>query len=277
MEENNFDSSKKKINRRRRFVRKGDLLENVVLSTQNIIINVEQVGNGKEVVIVGTGYSLSIDSSNRITQCDPFMQWPDLTIFRSDITIMTIYFPFECKGLKEAGKEICKFANQILGEKIFVLHSKCGICIALTCRMLKGRADIVTISTPFQGTIVADKKKVLKKLNWLERKIYSLVFSDHKVDRDIMPNSTIIQKADYSGLKSHNHINVISICPGNSKKIVDKLLCYLDAKLSIRGDGIVSEESQKMIGIRTIRITSTHASSFLEGIEKVIKYYIPYI
>lgn len=279
MEENNFDSKVKEVkdkHKRKGFVKKGEILNNVVYKSENLIITKEREGKG-ELVILGTGYSLSIDENNRITHCDPFMKWPDLSVFRDDTTVLSIYFPFEAKGLKYAGKELCEFANSLPEGKNFILHSKCGVCIALTCGMLNERANIVTISTPFRGTIIADQKVVFQRLNWIERKIYKMIFNNHKVDRDITPSSKIIKKANYSGLKRHKHINVISICPNDSKRLIDKLLCYVNIILSIKGDGIVSVESQTIEVADTVRITATHASSLVEGIIGVRKYYMPLI
>ena len=279
MEENNFDSKVKEVkdkHKRKGFVKKGEILNNVVYKSENLIITKEREGKG-ELVILGTGYSLSIDENNRITHCDPFMKWPDLSVFRDDTTVLSIYFPFEAKGLKYAGKELCQFANSLPEGKNFILHSKSGICIALTCGMLNERANIVTISTPFRGTIIADQKLVLPQLNWFERKIYKMIFSNHKVDRDITPRSKIIRKANYSALKRHNHINVISTCPNNGTKLIDKLLCFLDNKLSIQGDGIVSVESQTIAAAYTIKVTVTHASSLAEAVIGVRKYCMPLI
>ena len=133
---------------------------------------------------------------------------------------------------------------------------------------------IVTVSAPFRGTPVADRKTILGKLNLIERIAYSLIFSNHEVDKNIMPNSEFFKKADYSGLQKHNHINIISTCPTKSLNAIDLILMYMDKYVD--GDGIVPEESQELTFDKTAvnRIEATHATSLQKAII-YMKEYIP--
>ena len=82
-----------------------------------------------------------------------------------DSTVYAFYFTFECSGLEEASKEIAEFVNSLSEEyeQIFLVgHSKCGVCLYNASYYCKKDITLVTISTPFDGTIVADKETVEK-------------------------------------------------------------------------------------------------------------------
>ena len=106
-------------------------------------------------------------------------------------------------------------------EQIFLVgHSKCGLCLYnVTCYCQK-EITLVTISTPFKGTIIADKETVEKKLKLqILKKIYNMIFSNHIVDRDIIPNSHFIQnletatcKEQYRYWKIYLAVNVLKTC-----------------------------------------------------------------
>ena len=90
------------------------------------------------------------------------------------------------------------------------------------------------------------------------------------MDKDIIPNSTFIQNADYSGLEKCKHINIISECPKNSKDLSDIFFNYVDTKLQISGDGIVPLRSQSLAYPNTIEILikANHSTSFKIGTKK---------
>lgn len=258
------------------FVCNGDALENVVYKSHNLIIQQVQCGN-KNLVILGSGYSLSIDSQSKITNHDPFMIFPSNHF--KDETVMSVFYPFESNGLEDAGKELSDFVNSIEHDYTSITligHSKCGVCFSnatkwMTCNNL----NIVTIAAPFKGTPIVDKELMSKSFNFFDQLTYSLIFSNHVVDQDIMPNSNFINSADYSGLKNCTHINIVSNCPQKSYSPIDLMLMYLDKKGYIQGDGIAPSSSQRYANYtNTIQkeIYATHATAFDIGVELAKNY-----
>lgn len=260
------------------FVTNGQILEDIVYKSDNLIIHVAKEGTSKRLVVLGSGYSLSINEQNQIVNHDPFMVLPNMEGYSDETTVMSIFYPFECSGLEESGKEISNFINsksKEYDEIILIGHSKCGVCFANAAKWIEPSVTIVTVSAPFSGTPAADEKAVSKNLNLLEEKAYFLIFSNHNVDQDIMPDSEFIENANYSGLQKHHHINIISTCPRKSLNLIDLLLIHIDKKF-IDGDGIVPTKSQELIFEDTItkNIEATHATSLQEAI-KIIKEYVP--
>ncbi len=256
---------------RKIFVCKGELVENVVYTSENLIVQQIQTGN-KDLVIFGTGYSLNIDEQYKVVKHDPFMILP--TIEFQEETVMTIFYPFEASGLEAAGKELSAFVNSIMQDYdsiTLIGHSKCGVCFANATKWIQNsNLNIVTISTPFQGTPIADKENVSKNLNWLEQKIYTFIFRNHAVDQDIIPNSQFLQNVDYSGLENCTHINIVSKCPQKVGNFLDVVLIHFDERVGINGDGIVPQTSQQYLSysnsIEEV-IVANHSISFSIGVE----------
>lgn len=255
------------------FVCNGDILKNVLYKSNNIIIQQVQEGN-RNLVVLGSGYSLSIDEQNKIVNHDPFMILPN-TEFQEE-TVMSIFYPFESKGLEDAGKELSYFINSVMPDydsMTLIGHSKCGVCFANMAKWIECKnVNVVTISAPFQGTPIADKELMFERLTWFEERIYTLIFSNHNVDKDIIPNSNFLQNADYSGLQNCTHINIVSKCPKKSGSPLDMILKYLDEKGKINGDGIVPEISQQSVFYsNTISkdIEAIHATSLEIGVRIV--------
>lgn len=265
---------------RNTFVREGQVLEDVVYQSENLIIHVAKEGTSQRLVILGSGYSLSIDEKNKIVNHDPLMILPSMKEYSNTTTVMSIFYPFECKGLEEASKELAYFVNKKVKEYdeiVLIGHSKCGVCFANAAKWIEPEVTIVTVSAPFTGTPIADRKTILEKLSFTEKMVYSLIFSDHNVDKDIVPDSEFMKKADYLGLKKHYYINIISTCPSKSLNPIDLILMYMDRKY-VNGDGIVPEISQNLTfnqtNSKTKRIEATHATSLEKSIS-YIKEYIP--
>lgn len=256
---------------RNTFVCKGDLIENVVYTSENLIIQQVQSGN-KDLIIFGTGYSLSINQQYKVVKHDPFMILPTIEFQKE--TIMTIFYPFEASGLESSGKELSIFINSIMQDyKSITLigHSKCGVCFANAARWIQEpNLNIVTISTPFQGTSIVDEENVCKSLNWFEQNIYTLIFSNHAVDKDLIPSSQFLQNADFSGLQNCTHINIVSKCPQKAGNLLDIVLMYFDQKVGINGDGVVPQSSQQSLLSSNIIeevIEANHSTSFNIGVE----------
>lgn len=258
------------------FVCNGEKLENVIYKSENLIIQDVQNGNG-DLVIIGSGYSLSINEQHKIIKHDPLMALPNVDC--EDVTIMSIYYPFESNGLEEAGKELSTFINQRRCEYdsiTLIGHSKCGVCFANAAKWIKYEdLNVVTISTSFEGTPIADEQEMSAKLNRFMKLTYKLIFSDHAVDKDLITDSEFMQNADYSGLERCTHINIVSTCPNKSTNPIDVFLMCLDKSAGIDGDGIVPKASQQSLSYPNtieIEIEATHATSMNKGVEEAKKY-----
>lgn len=253
------------------FVCNGEELENVVYKSDNLIVHQVQSGNDN-LVILGSGYSLSINNYNKIVSHDPFMIFPE-NGFENE-TVMSVFYPFESEGLEEAGKELSTFINSISDEYSSITligHSKCGVCFANSVKWMDcSNLNVVTTATPFKGTPIVDETAMSKVFNWFDSLAYSFIFSNHVVDRDIIPGSDFINGADYSGLAHCTHINIVSKCPEKSYNPIDIFLMYLNEIANIQGDGIAPASSQRYVNYsNTIQeeIYATHATSFNISVE----------
>ncbi len=253
------------------FVCNFELLENIIYKSSNLILQEISKGTNKNLIILGTGYSLNINESNRITEHDPLMIMPKNSFYEE--TVLSVFFPFESDGLAEAGKELANFINENESnyDSITLIgHSKCGVCFANATQWINNpkKITLLTTSAPFKGTHNAEIAE--EKLIFFENAVFSLIYSNHAVDRDLFKNSDFMKTADYSAVADcKQHINIVAKCPTTTNNFLDKLLAYLDKKLEINGDGIVPFESQKLIHSNTIeiQIEATHASSMQKGIE----------
>lgn len=255
------------------FVEKGEVIQDVNYKSENLIIHIAKQGTNKKLVILGSGYSMSLDENNQVVEHDPLMIWPSVNQYDTDTTVMSIFYPFKSEGLEVAGKELSDFINSNLtqyDEITLIGHSKCGVCFANASKWVSREVNVVTISAPFAGTPITNQEKFLSEINWIMGNIYKLIFSNHRVDQDIMIGSEFIQNADYSGLKMHNSINIISTCPESSVNPLELFLMYMDSK-GINGDGIVPEESQGLSfeEVEEMRIKATHATSLDKGIRLI--------
>lgn len=221
----------------KRLVSNNEFMEGVVYKTKNIVVQKIQSGKDrKRCYIIGNGHSLSIDDNNYVIKHDPLV-YEFTTEIKKDYTVYAFYFTFECSGLDESSQEIAKFANDMqdnYDQIFFVGHSKCGLCLENASWYCKKEIVLITISTPHQGTIVADKEMaetILK--NSLLIKIYNMIFSDYNVDKDIVPNSKYIQNMNHPVCKEH--INIVSSLRGvrDCRNIIDIFLVFLDRIMKI--------------------------------------------
>lgn len=253
------------------FVNNGEILNNVLYKSDNIIIQQTQNGN-RDLIIIGTGYSLSLDEQNKIVNHDPLMILPNIKF--QEETVISVLYPFESSGLEESGKELSDFINSINHDYdsiTLIGHSKCGVCFANAVKWIEhDNINIITSSAPFQGTPIANREEIFEKLNWFEERIYALIFSNHNVDKDIIPNSNFLQNTDYSGLENCTHINIVLECPEKVSNPLDILLKHLDKKAGINGDGIVPKTSQQSISYSNTSLEyrwGTHVNSLDIGVE----------
>lgn len=267
------------------FVMKGDKVGEILYKSENVILQVlEYNENAQNVVILGEGYSESVNEKGIITHCDPLMFKPNTNLFNQNTQVIYVYYPFDVEQQQErlgiAGQEIASYINENLKDYeeeniVAIGHSKCGVCFANMAQWLNRKITIVTISSPFKGTVVADKSLFKEKMNYFEFSIYNIMFSDHQVDKDIIAGSCFLEQANYDRLANQNHINIVSACKKESNNLIDNILSYINDKYSINGDGIVPLESQLMEYENTIQIfiEASHATSMEKGIE-VAKQYI---
>lgn len=255
------------------FVLKNQIMDGIVYKTENVVIQRIQKGEKrKRCYIIGNGHSLTLDINNVVTKHDPCMHKFQHKI-SGDNAVYAFYFTFECTGLEQASKEIADFVNNLSEEyeQIFLVgHSKCGVCLYNASYYCEKNITLVTISAPFRGTIIADKKTVEKKLkSQTLKKVYNMIFSDHNVDRDIIPNSQFIQNMHNATCKEH--INITSSLKNvfSCKDILDLLLLICDKIMQIHGDGVVSLDSQKVNCTRTVNMICSHANSLKKGLELI--------
>lgn len=261
------------------FVHNGNKLYNQIYKSDQLIVQLVQKGNSENLIIVGSGYSLDTEDDERIIQHDPFMILPNLDILSEDTTIMSVFYPFEANGLEQSGKELSNFINlncTNYDNIVLIGHSKCGVCFANMAKWLEQKTTIVTISSSFYGTPIADMQNFSTQFNAIEKVMLNIIFGNHAVDQDLIIGSHFMKNCDYSGLDKHNHINIISVCPEHPDNLLAKFLCYLNNKGNINGDGIVPKQSQKLSISNTIEIEidSTHSDSFSKGL-KIVKSYLP--
>lgn len=259
----------------KRFVLNGDFMDRIVYKTKNVVVQKIQEGEKrKRCYIIGNGYSLNVDDNNVVCKHDPGMYKFEPEISKNN-AIYAFYFTFECSGLEEASKEIAEFVNNLSEEyeQIFLVgHSKSGLCLYNTSHYCEKGITLVTISTPFCGTFIADKETVEKKLkSRILKTVYNMIFSDHNVDRDIIPNSKFIQNMQETTYKEH--INITSSLKNvlSCKDFMDLLLFICDKIFRINGDGLVPLNSQKVNSTRTINIICSHANSLRKGIQVIEK------
>lgn len=258
----------------KQFVLNNEILSGIVYKTENVVIQKVQEGKKrKRCYIIGNGHSLSVNDNCVVTKHDPCMHKFQPKISK-DNSVYAFYFTFECLGLEAASIEIAKFVNNLPEkyEQIFLVgHSKCGLCLYNASRYCEKDITLVTISTPFYGTIVADKFSVEKRLRFpVLKKVYNMIFSDHNVDRDIIQNSRFIKNMQGS---YKEHINITSSLKNvfSCRDIMDLLLFVFDKIMEINGDGIVPLTSQKTNSTRTVNIFCSHANSLRKGLDVIEK------
>lgn len=260
-------------------ISKGKYLNHCVYKSPDIIMKqIKDNPSKNKCIIIGDGHSLSVDENDYIINHDPIMSEISL-LKKIDYTSYVFYFPFECSGLESASKEIVNFVNSLspnYEEIILIGHSKCGLCLANASSCINRKVTLFTISTPYLGTIIADRKKMESVIsNSYFIKIYNKIFSDHNVDKDIIPNSDFIQHMSIPYCSKH--INIISTVSKISKcsNLLDIVLYFIDKKWKINGDGIVPYESQKTeFATEIIEINCSHATSLKKGIKIIEKFLV---
>ncbi len=256
----------------KRLVSNKQILASIVYKTSNVLVQKIQSGTKcKKCFIIGNGYSVDIGENDEVIRHDPFMPQFHPKI-EKEHTVYAVYFTFDCEGLEVAAYEIAKFVSGIQSqfeETILVGHSKCGLCFTNASCYCKRPVTLVTISTPFKGTIIADKKRAERRLRKkLYIKIYNKIFSNHNIDKDIVPYSDFL---DNLALPICNkQINIVSRIRSiyDCRSFIDIFLYLLDNIMRINGDGVVPTESQyTYTNCITYYLFCSHASSLKEGLK----------
>ena len=187
------------------------------------------------------------------------------------------YYTFNA-DLISAGKDIAKFLETIskdYNQYFLVGHSKCSITLYTTAFIYKNPhlITLTTVSAPVFGTVIADKNFVHEILkNKYLIKLYDSIFSDHQVDRDIIPGSNALQELQNMTLNSNIiHINVKSKFTTifSCRNPIDLLLYWLDKKLGLYGDGMVPFSVQQFKNASLVKVFHC---SHLCSLNKAIRY-----
>lgn len=251
-----------------KFVLKNEVVDNIFYKTENIIVQRTQEGKkNKRCYLIGNGISLSINDQNIVTNHDPFMT-KFVPKIQKWFSVYTFYFPFECSGLAEASKDLSVFIVELssLYEEVFLVgHSKCGLCLYNSAQYCEAEnITLITVSTPFRGTFIADKEAVEQKLRFFPlKKIYNIIFSNHNVDQDLIPDSVFLKSIQGQHIRYIHHINFVSSLKAISKckTFTDFILYLVDKLLGVSGDGIVPLSSQKIYGVIPVYLSYSHATS----------------
>lgn len=234
----------------KRKVKVGDHWEKIVYKGNNLYI--QQIKEGvNKAVFIGSGHSIELDENNIVQWKDPGMLEFYPEIGKREEAIYTFYFVRKTARLEEASKELAAFINQMqlfFHKVILVGHSKAGICVENACKYTNRTVNVcISVSAPHAGTISASGKLFAEKLrNHMIADIYLKNFSDHQVDRDILPESQIIKNVKRP--KCNLHINIVSVLELKTawKSILDLGALWLDRRVGMYGDGIVSQKSQEV-------------------------------
>lgn len=259
------------------FVKNGDFVKNVVFKTEQVIIQQTQQGTtNRRCYIVGNGNSMTLNDNNQVIEHDPLMSYfvPKVS---KEYSAYVFYYTFSA-DLISAGKDITTFFDTLSAEyhqNFLVGHSKCSITLYTTAATYgyPQRINLVTVSPPVLGTQIANKKfvhSILKRKFLI--KLYDSIFSDHIVDRDIMPGAEAIKNLAKMKLNSNTvHINIKSKFRTifSCRNPLDLLLYWLDKKLRLEGDGMVPFSSQDF---KNASLTKEFNCSHLCSLNRTLKY-----
>lgn len=255
------------------------------------IVQVSEGNPSAPIVIVGNGNSVSFDPNGHVACHDP-LHYPRHTTLGEygNCTVYDAYFPQNCDGLYEAAKQIADFVNNLPADRKVVLngHSKCGCCFIMAAAHIQRSCSIVSVSSPLRGTPVADLEEFQEKLSSrLLKWLYLSIFSDHRVDRDIIPGSDFLSKLAgiLPQVNNRHHLNLVVSKCAFSFNPLDFALWLLDKWMGIDGDGIVpytsqfpegtlvpefSEKPNEINGIRYYYLSKSHATSLKGSLKRIL-------
>lgn len=259
----------------------------VLFEGSQILVAEIRSGFKPTLVIVGNGYSIG----------DPFFAFPNYKLFGRMGTVVAVFFKKECTGLEDAQVELAQFINEVYDkyEKVVLYgQSKCGVMFYNILSLLQKPVVTISVSAPFKGTFWADCKAVKEKL-WTSRSLvqkifkgwqyllYQKIFSNHPVDRDLIPGSAYLTKERVIP-KCHKTVCVTAYCGDPTDELLkmnfknafcatlNKFLADENDEDHI-GDGIVLSESQYSENADFHHtIVSCHMTSFNDGIHIIRRF-----
>lgn len=259
----------------KRLIRNGCHLQGVVYRTKNVVIQKIQEGEKNDkCYVIGNGHSLNVAYDGLVYKHDHGMYEFYINV-NKNYTVYAFYFTFEASSLRAASVDIASFiddlqCNYAYSDIILAGHSKCGICAAMATETCKTKVNLVTISTPFSGTIITDKDALehMSKFK-LFMPVYRRRFSNHNVDKDIAPSARITQGVPKP--KCKKYLNIISEFSKitDCKDLIDLFLFFLDWRMQIHGDGIVPVYSQLRADVTNYKIYCSHARSLKIGLQLI--------
>lgn len=125
-------------------------LRNIVYKSQNLILQQVRKSKSTTCIIMGSGYSLSLDTSNKVIHKDPLFFPPSGKDY-GDYNVLSLFYPFECEGLSQAAFELANYINDSMENYTHIIlhgHSKCGSCFVKTAEFLERKVSIVSVSSP---------------------------------------------------------------------------------------------------------------------------------
>ena len=254
-------------------------LRNVILKTENIILQRVRTSTNcdcKTCIIMGSGYSLSVDNYDNVIHKDPLF-FPSSGNGYGNYTVLSLFYTFECEGLSIAAKELANYIDTCMQQYENIIlhgHSKCGSCFIEATKWLKRKVAIVSVSAPLnkKGIPIINKHVFESRLNWLEKIFFHNIFSDHNVDKDLCENSKFLTNLCLDYLEQHCYIIVVSVCPKFTLNPVVLFLKWFDKEKEINGDVIVPKSSQIPEDKPFTQIFSTHPNSMKASIQFVKKF-----
>lgn len=270
-------------------IKKGDYLEMLaplprsVSNSELFVVNTSSCNRlpnqPKILFLLGEGGTLLLNESGIVQAHDPGQRTIQFRGSNNWGNFHTVHFSRRCSGLEKAAKEMGEYILQYLEEydRIYMIgHSKSGLMFLRTLQLLQDQGvsikkiELVTVSSPFSGTVVASLPLMKIRLPFFLFPFYKMIFSNHNVDQDLTPDSAFIRTLSEGG-EVKNHLNVISSLRNFSeaKTPIDKFLFVFGKLIRLDGDGIVSKYSQSWKGLdsKTVHITASHATSLFISLE----------
>ena len=99
-----------------------------------------------------------------------------------------------------------------------------------------------------------------------------MIFSNHNVDKDIIPGSDFLKNLKKPACIEHLNFKTKLSKATECKSLVDHFLLFVDRTLKLGGDGVVSYASQEYPADKEVTMTLSHAESLMMGIGVLEKY-----
>lgn len=283
-------------------VRKNQWIESVIYSDTNLLLverkrPTETAQTGTTVFICDGKYLQvgEVRDGSYIGRCvmwnEAGMYWNDYEkYFDLNKVRVVICYPKFCKsgenqnGLEETAYDFAKYISEqnVTGNVLLIGHGKGGLIMYKAATILPYAANrqvtVMTISTPFRGTPMADsnafehryKRHFTKLINRFQSKYFQATQSN----LDMAPRSEFLSYLDPLP-KEVNHIAFTSTIDKEHcfvKKIKDKILVLIDEWCAIKGDGIMPFESQNYWpGNRKPEVSLIIATTYASSMETVLK------